>query len=287
MESDPPRNMLLKGLLAPGRRLQDPTQSLHVPQRTVPGLLVLSALRLQALDPCVAACRPRQRPITLPRVLTMLLRHSLPPNPSRRRHHLRRTTSCHPSLTASPIPITVPRWAACLHLRRRPPLDWVAHQARAQLKGLHHSGVLPAHRRRFDQLLRTAQPHHATDTKGHTSITPTPLPAAALQAALPRQHLRWWLQKLRLGIGMTALLPPHPSDTASGKRTSTPTPSLLRMRRSAKSSRSHTAVVPLRHIRCRRPRLRVTAHMALQMHAASTTAITRLKPPTILPLCHP
>lgn len=287
MESVPPRNTLLKGLSAPDRRLQGPTQSLHVLQRTVPGLLGLSAPRPQALDPCVAACRPRQRPTTLPQVLTMLLRHSLPPNPFRRRHHLRRTTSCHPSLTVSPIPTTVPRQAACLHPHRRHLLDWVAHQVRAQLKGLHRSGVLPAHHLRFDQSWRIAQPHHATDTKGHTSITPTPLPAAALQAALRRQHLQWWLQKLRLGIGMTALLPPHPSDTASGKKTSTPTPSLLRMRRSAKSSRSHTAVVRPLHTRCRRPRLRVTAHMAPQMHAASTTATTRLKPPTIRLPCHP
>jgi hypothetical protein len=281
------RNTLIKGLSAPDRRLQGPTQSLLVHQRTALDLLVLSALRLQVLDPCVAACRPRQRPTTSPQVLTMLLRHSLPPSPCRRRHLLRRTISCHPSLTVSPIPTTVPRQAACLHLHHRHPPDWVAHQVRVQLKGLLLSGALPAHHLRFDQSLKTARPHHATDIKGHTSITLTPLPAAALQVALPRQHLRWWLQKLRLGTGMTVLLPSHPSDTASGKRMTTPAPSLLRTRRSAKSLRSHTAVVRLPHIRCRRPRLRVTAHMVLQMHAASMTATTRLKPLTIRLPYHP
>jgi hypothetical protein len=275
--------MLLSALSAQDRRHRGVTQSLRARLLTVPDLLVLLGLLLQAPDQCVVACRPRQRLITSHPVLIMLLHRSSPHIPHslfKRRHPLpsfTRYLTSHP--TAFRIPTTAHSQAVFLHLPHLhlPVLGVLLPKARLKVtQGL--ADVLLAHPQRCDRSSRTVQVLPATVTKGRISTILILLQVAASPAALLRQHLLWWLLKLLHATEVTTVpLLHHRRGIASGKTMIMSTPSRLPTMRSVRSSRSHTAVGQLLPTRCHHPRLRVTVRTARQMLEDSTMATTHLK----------
>jgi hypothetical protein len=255
---------LLRDLLAQGRKHLGPTQSLLA--LLLVGLVLrgLLALHLLVRDRCVVACLHLQRRTMLLLAPTILSRRSLLLRQLMRSHSRLciNSSSSHPSLLVSRTPTMGLMLAVCLPHLPHHLLVSVVRQAkgRHRLLFLLIASVLVALLLKCAPSWRTEQHPHVTDIRALTSITLTlHLVVVSLAVLLLRRQLKL-LPSRRPAIVMSALRQHHQRDIANGKKMTTLARSPLRMMRSAKRSKSLTAVALHPRTACRRLRCRVRVH---------------------------